>query len=604
MSNRNFTWFFLLSLFGVAAFGAGIFNPLVFDDLSFIAHNEWLRPGFIKGFFTSFLPISNYGFSGYRPLVMTSFVLDRSLGGAPWMRAHNLALHIVNAALVFELIRTYGRRHRRGAFEPWSFFAACVFLLHPLQTNVINLVWKRSDIYVLFGMLVGCLAFGRWSERRSGAWGFWVIGLGGYAFALLSKESAVVFPALLACTQSWVHAPIRPLRQRFVWVGLPLVALTTLHLTVVLILQPLALDGIEFASYMPSSLHLDRWDYAKTQGAALWTYVRLLLLPNNLQILHWVDPVRTLSNPRFLSGMALLLGSVAIAAWQRKARPWIAFSVFWFFFALAPTSSVFPLQMIVDEDRMYVPMVAFALALSTVFFGLERWFAHSRRIFRGLAVLLLAVYAALDVHRARTWGNSLELWAQNAMAYPMDPRPWVNLGNVYAQRGRFDRAQASFTRALKIDPAYAAAHYFFAEFSLTQGNLQAARAHFEQSKSLGYLASDATMNLAAITHREGDLDAAERIFEESLRLNPANTLALRNYAEFLFEGRKNYPRAMAILQRAYQIAPWESATRLKIASITMRQGGHDEEVRAILDEILRDDPDQTEARALRDQLAN
>src|SRR5262249_19766016 len=97
--------------------------------------------------------------------------------------------------------------------------------------------------------------------------------------------------------------------------------------------------------------------YAKNQFGAIAHYLRLSFWPDSLCIDYgWqVSPLPRLWK---VIGMVLVVGLVAATGWAlANVRP-VGFLGAWFFLTLAPTSSVMPIQDMVAERRMYLPLAA------------------------------------------------------------------------------------------------------------------------------------------------------------------------------------------------------------------------------------------------------
>lgn len=70
---------------------------------------------------------------------------------------------------------------------------------------------------------------------------------------------------------------------------------------------------------------------------------------------------------------------------------------------------------------------------------------------RGLALAgLLGLLALSSVQRVSVWGSEAALWDEAARHGPNKPRPWINLGAVYARHGETDRAIAAYRHAVAL----------------------------------------------------------------------------------------------------------------------------------------------------------
>jgi hypothetical protein len=148
-------------------------------------------------------------FGFYRPITQASLRLDLLLfaRNAAGFRVVNLALHAGVLAAAFLLARLL--LGQRGAL-----LAAMMFALTP-KAHPIAVLWisARAELLMSVGALVAVTAWIVWS--RHGRTGWLAVAAAAYAFAILSKESAVLLPALLLVTPG----ATRPLKARALAVG-------------------------------------------------------------------------------------------------------------------------------------------------------------------------------------------------------------------------------------------------------------------------------------------------------------------------------------------------------------------------------------------------
>ena len=110
--------------------------------------------------------------------------IAQAFGPDPWaFRLFQVALLWATAALL-----SLGERRRLGL---WAWLAGLLFVLHPM--NAALEIGGVRDQLVVFFFLAG-LALRRWSAERGAAA---LLPAAAFALALLSKETAVVFPLLL-----------------------------------------------------------------------------------------------------------------------------------------------------------------------------------------------------------------------------------------------------------------------------------------------------------------------------------------------------------------------------------------------------------------------
>ncbi len=184
----------VLLLLTCAAYAGVVHAGFVWDDQALVVRNSLTGDlGNIPRFFLIDLwdgaPVEE-GVSGYyRPLVLVSFAIDRALFDlwAPGHHLHSLAWHLLAVGLLHALLR-------RLLSAPQALAGAAIMALHPAQSESVVWVSARNDPMAAALALAALLAVlpRDASARRlaGGALLSWA--------ALMSKESVVLLPALLA----------------------------------------------------------------------------------------------------------------------------------------------------------------------------------------------------------------------------------------------------------------------------------------------------------------------------------------------------------------------------------------------------------------------
>lgn len=151
-----------------------------YDDEHTLVRNPHLRQlSSIPGFFVDSATFSAQpDMAMYRPLLQTSFALNRALSADPWSwHLTNLLVHAAAALGVLAL-------GRRLLPAPAALAAALLFAVHPVQSQVVNYLSSRSEA-VAMGFVLWSLVL--WVDRRRAASAALL------ALALLSKSAAVVW---------------------------------------------------------------------------------------------------------------------------------------------------------------------------------------------------------------------------------------------------------------------------------------------------------------------------------------------------------------------------------------------------------------------------
>src|SRR5262247_2603626 len=174
----------LLCLLLVAVcYANSIPNAFILDDILIVGANERIRhidP--LHFLFQSYWGDLNHA-GIYRPLTIFTFSLEYPIWGvwASGFRITNLLLHAINGWLIFLLAR--GLLGSPAA----ALASAVVYVVHPVQTEAVVSIVGRSELAAGF-------FFAAWLAFRKGR--TWLSALA-YFLAVLSKESAITFPAIV-----------------------------------------------------------------------------------------------------------------------------------------------------------------------------------------------------------------------------------------------------------------------------------------------------------------------------------------------------------------------------------------------------------------------
>jgi len=135
--------------------------------------------------------------SYYRPLINSSFILDRFLWNleTSFLHLENLLLHLINTFLIFMIAkRGSDFLNLKGTHAPLA--AALLFGLHPINTEAVIWVAGRADLMAgCFVLLTVLCTFNYLKSRLS----LWALGSSlAFFFGCLAKETTLlIWPGLL-----------------------------------------------------------------------------------------------------------------------------------------------------------------------------------------------------------------------------------------------------------------------------------------------------------------------------------------------------------------------------------------------------------------------
>ena len=530
-----------------AAYANSLRSGFHFDDTHSIVGNPYLRDAkYARQYLHrpdmfSALP----GHNMYRPAILWTYFANYSTGGYDplhW-RLTAIALHTLTAVGVFLTFlalaaRTAGRTDRPGTGG--ALVAALFFALHPVFSETVNYASARSSLLATMLVVWGFLAHLMAQERReksAARLALWALSLLLFALALLAKEIAIVFPVLL------VWATVVQRRGGYLAL-LPAFALVALYLYVRQ--QVLGSAVVDFAAREASRATADpgsggarpiAWNLF-TQARVVCAYLGLLAFPFGLCIHRYVRVSESIFEPQVLLGGAVIV-ALLVWAWRtRRTRPIASLGIVWFFLALAPTSTIIPLNQVMNEHRLYLPGVGIAMLVGTLFLDPHRraWWA---------VPVTAALLCALTLRRNADWADPVRIWQSAVEVSPESGGAWNSLGAQLRRRGDLDGADAAFRRCLDLDPDSWDATFNLGTLYLERGRLSRA---------------------------DRDLVEAERWLDRSLEIRPNATRSRWFRAEVYYQMGRPQKAAATFRSLAGHSPRLYEMTRYPLARLALDRG--------------------------------
>ena len=307
MLKQNLKYFFLFLIIGFAVYSNSFGNGFVFSDHYLILNNYLVKSfGFIQYYFKGYISQSVKG--AFRPLTMLSYNLNYYLSGYDVFsyRVLNVFVHCANAFLIYLILMLLFPRGDKKSF----FAAALIFLLHPVNNEAVNHLMARSDILLTLFILFSFYFFIRGIEDRR----FIAISCLFYIFALLSKENALLFSAVLFVFLALFK---RDKISKFI----PFFLISAIFLTCwkywKLGIFTSSAAGIKYSGGFLNFL---------TQFKILFYYLKLFLIPRGFSFDHEYLRVNSIFEPMPWVCLGLMLIILALIF---KADKRMKFSVFW-----------------------------------------------------------------------------------------------------------------------------------------------------------------------------------------------------------------------------------------------------------------------------------
>lgn len=509
--------------------------PMVYDDLGQIIENPYLsNPAHAKNIVSLQTLSDPTIINGRRPLVLLSHLFNRIWWGEHPVgyRLCNLAIHLFNVLLLYGLACAIPLFARKRAM-----MAAGLFAIHPLLSSAVHMPAFRADLLCAAGILIYLVSFLRSIKSGPRKLAFFLLGMAGFAIALLSKESAVAGIALIIWV--WLFSPKESRRfySLVPWIALPVITSGVLFLAA----QNSgpwqatsgAWNGISFQ--YPYNLLTLPWCWLKMLRYMIW--------PSPLSLDHIVSPVTTWMDARFwLGGISLVGSSILVILLSRKYRA-AAFCIGWLLICFLPVSNLVPLINPFAERYAYMMMPGFTLLASLLLNHKRTWTATLRRI---TCWALFAVYLLLLLLRLPEWNEPERLWEQTLQVSPGSARARVWLGLMAEERGDRESAQTYYHEASQVNPQDASG----------------------------------LVNLGILFGKQGQLAQAEQVLQEALQRRPKNVSALWNYAHVKsLQGKQE--ESFELVKQVLKLAPRHEPAWKAYVGLMLQADNHAEALHAV-----------------------
>jgi protein O-mannosyl-transferase len=543
-----------------------------------------------------------------RPVAMLSFYIDYRVAGLSpyYLRLVSVALLGVTSLALFFLIilvlniPTLQVPADTAQKQAIAFICSVVFLVHPVQSQVVLYIWQRMTLLACLFYLLSLSAYlgTRMGIIRSQVLGFSLCAAL-FLCAILSKENAVTLPAAI------ILAEIILFKQRLRAV---LVLIATASLLVVIASVPFV-----FLERMPGTqetgmFHMIKLYYrisgltplevALTQSRMLFDYLFLSLVPFLTGLPFWVAPVisRSLLNPPStvlaVVGVFALIG-LSLALLRRQ--PLTSFGILFFILNLIPESALLPTHTFFAY-RVLLPLVGLILAVADLALVGYKW-AESRgmnlrvkAVLAGMLAIWIAASAATAFSKAAMWTDPVLVWEEAVRNLPspeadFDKMHYLtildNLGYELQLKGRHKEAVPYHERSLNVVPTNLRALTLMATALAGTGDIEKAEPYFK--KVLESPAADArTTVFARIMYgesleRAGRKPEAADQYGAALNTRPDMASWQRKLGRLLIE--LGQPReAVKRFGKAVELEPESAEAHYDLATALQAEGKLDEAI--------------------------
>lgn len=559
---------FLLIVIGFFVYSFNLNNQLFWDDDDWIINNNfvhtigwdnikfWLTHNTLAGVGLQ----SNY----YRPFLFFTFAINYVISGIKPFGYHLLSnlIHIANGILIFLLFKRFNLGISKDSTLVVAFLTALVFIIHPLQTEAVTYISGRGDVLVTFFML---LALYLWTNDLEGRYGKTVdnrhrpdskaiedprwnrdksailrfLSLTAMVLALLSRETGIIFPFLLMFFYIAFlskYGFIYSVKKAF-YEALP-------YFGIVLVYGILRLTVLNFQNtlnfYTAPNLYSENLHYRLfTFMHVLVDYFKLLFVPINLHMERSMTVHTSLFQWPVWLGTLIVFGILTTLYCLYKNRhPDFKIWLFgWgvFFISLGPVSGITPINALIYEHWLYLPMVGFWLIVSYYFVKLFDYLIKNKNVVgRWSLVVGLAIYLSFfayqSIQRNILWGDRLNFYLDIIKYEPDSVRINNNVGNIYYNKKDVENAEKYYKIAASGEGTFAQPYFNLGTILQFRGDIDGAIKLYEKAIEIDSNFYYPYQNLAFIYAQRGNLTKSKENIEKLKTLIPNNPRVYYNSA--------------------------------------------------------------------------
>ncbi len=400
---------FLLFILGFSIYSNTFKSEFVFDDLDMKENPVLRNPSNLAAI---------WRVDPGRFLTYLTFALNYHFGGEDVFGFHlvNILIHVITSfmVLLFIIVLFETPKLRRSPLYDkarWiAVFSSFLFLSHPLQTQAVTYTIQRAaSLATLFYVasltfyLIGAIHHNRTAYLTS---------LAAAVGSMFTKPITVTLPLAILFSDFFLFPPIPndPYQKRFIKL-IPFLA--------TVLITPLSLISfwghghvgrlVESATMKTTTPYY----YFLTQMNVIVFYLRLVFLPTGQSLYHGFLISHSLFEPKTFLSFLFLSFLFLSGLLMVKKNPLFTFCTIWFFLALSIESSFFPINQVIYEHRMYLPMVGVCLAISSIFITVVK----NRKVAGAIFLILTTSLSVLTYRRNEVWKTRQSLWLDVSKKY-------------------------------------------------------------------------------------------------------------------------------------------------------------------------------------------
>ena len=571
-----------ITLVGVLVYGNHLHNTFQFDSVAYIKNNLFLKDPesiinlkfWIMGFFS-------------RGLLFISLAINAYFDGLRSFGYHlfNLSFHILNSILVFYIFQKV-LVHFRNKIQisentvSISFFAATIFLIHPIQTESVIYIITRSEILASTFYLCGFLLFQIFLESKTPKnllkqtfLFLLILFLAVVGFSV--KQTLATFPLILflyyiaTCPlDSFIVKILYKWRKYLI---------TVISVFLILLFYKLLNDESFLIGPSNPDEMVGRAKYMLSQPSVIiFYYLKKILFPINLNIDPDIEVVNHIFSVGFLSGIGSITFIIYYFLKQGEWRFYL-FSLAWFFIILSPSSSIVTLHDLAAEHRVYLALPGILFIFSYGIFRFLKNQTYFKKFDNSIFVIVflyqfILFFGVLSIERNKIWKNELSLWQDSYKKSPDKIRPLINLARAHSIEGKHEDAIRYYEESLLKAPWVFVPNYNLGELYLKENRIEDAIIRFKLALQLKPNIPETYAKLGEIYLKQKNWKLADFYFKKCIEIDSRFPEVFKNLGILHFYHLKNVKESLLYFSKSLALAPNQKDSEEIRKIISLYQG--------------------------------
>ena len=486
-------------------------KTLIADDKAFISKLSSIPEAFHLDVF------KEKGGTFYRPLFVTSLIIDGSLGKMSFAVYHfsNILFHVVAGSLLFSLLIKLGIKRESALLR-------CLFLIiHPALVQAVAWIPGRNDSLLAIFVLSSLIMLMNFIKSQKSI--HFVLHSLFFLMALFTKETAIILPILyLLMIKFWSEGKLvskANINYLVLWItSIIILFIARSHA----IQTSKGATPIEFLSNIPNNL------------AAFFLYFGKILLPFNLSV------IPTIADGTIIYGLITI--AIIAAVFLLSKTKFSSLAIFggcWFILFIIPILLVPKESAFFYEQRLYLPLMGILIVFCQLILSATK---QTVKYFNNSLLVLIICFTPINFLHSKNFSGKINFW-NNALATSPNS-VYVNkiAASVYYKDNNLEKAEELNLIALKLNPAEPFVNNDLGIIFQDKKEWEKAIACFQKEIAISPTSDKSYYNLAYSYYSMHNLEVSEKYFEKTITLNPEYKEAYQSLA-LVNADLKNFERA-------------------------------------------------------------